>query len=160
MPIVAQWLSVPHASELGAAAAVSHRDGQVVCCGGRIGVGPRAALPAVCATWLLFFACEAALQCALPILWARLGAALPAMHLALWTVAAVLLVRCVRSDPGVLARALDPSRPAAPLPTVAGSVCSTCRIVRPPRASHCSICDSCVAEFDHHCPGAGARVGM
>ncbi len=87
-------------------------------------------------------------------------------------------------DPGIVPRDLDPDPPCAsaegqnrldpddplatPLPRVirvrgARDVkvkwCETCGTYRPPRSSHCRMCDNCVENIDHHCTFLNTCIG-
>jgi palmitoyltransferase ZDHHC9/14/18 len=42
---------------------------------------------------------------------------------------------------------------------IAIEFCYECGIFRPPRAAHCTTCNACVLEYDHHCPWVGTCVG-
>ncbi|KAJ8356127.1 hypothetical protein SKAU_G00189210 [Synaphobranchus kaupii] len=127
----------------------------------------------------LFFAFDC------PFLASNLTPAIPAIGGVLFLFVIGMLFRASFSDPGVLPRA-TPDEAAdlerqidadngpisggyRPPPrtrevvingqTVKLKYCFTCKIFRPPRASHCSLCDNCVERFDHHCPWVGNCVG-
>nr|ACO12222.1 Probable palmitoyltransferase ZDHHC16 [Lepeophtheirus salmonis] len=45
-----------------------------------------------------------------------------------------------------------------PPPNIA-SICKKCVYPKPPRTHHCSVCNVCVLEMDHHCPWLNSYVG-
>ncbi|KAL1926824.1 hypothetical protein VTP01DRAFT_5470 [Rhizomucor pusillus] len=41
-----------------------------------------------------------------------------------------------------------------------GNECRTCKIVKPARSKHCSLCNACVGRLDHHCAWISSCVGV
>lgn len=152
-------------------------------CGGRIVMAQRAGLfyltlGLVVVTSSIFFVCDC------PYLGKNVSPAIPVVSAVLFLFVVSNLFKTSFSDPGIIPRAtraeamdnerqesVDYGAGAAYRPpprtkeilvknqTIKLKYCFTCRIFRPPRTSHCSICDNCVERFDHHCPWVGNCVG-
>ncbi|CAF1084045.1 unnamed protein product [Rotaria sordida] len=136
------------------------------------------ALVLIIVTSGLFFAFDC------PYLANRLHPAIPVFAAIIFLTVICFIFRTACSDPGILPRGTSdeilylersnvsnsPQSVALPGRTIevqmsSGHViqlkfCSTCKIFRPPRVSHCSLCDACIANFDHHCPWVGNCVGL
>ncbi|XP_068603706.1 palmitoyltransferase ZDHHC18-B [Brachionichthys hirsutus] len=120
-----------------------------------------------------------------PFLVRHLTGCIPAIGGGLFVFVVVTLLQTSFSDPGILPRAtpdeaadiekqIDNTGSSSsggyrPPPRTKEVVinqqpvklkyCFTCKMFRPPRTSHCSLCDNCVERFDHHCPWVGNCVG-
>ncbi|XP_015174340.1 PREDICTED: uncharacterized protein LOC107065291 isoform X2 [Polistes dominula] len=154
------------------------------CCDGRVMTAPQTGVfyVTVClvaGTSGLFFAFDC------PFLAVHITPAIPVIGGLLFVFVMSALFRTSFSDPGVIPRATPDeaayiekqievpnngnSKTYRPPPRtkevlvrgqpVKLKYCFTCKIFRPPRASHCSLCDNCVERFDHHCPWVGNCVG-
>ncbi|KOC61792.1 putative palmitoyltransferase ZDHHC14 [Habropoda laboriosa] len=154
------------------------------CCDGRVMMAPQTGVfyVTVCliaGTSGLFFAFDC------PFLAVHITPAIPVIGGLLFIFVMSALFRTSFSDPGVIPRATADeaayiekqievpnngnSKMYRPPPRtkevlvkgqpVKLKYCFTCKIFRPPRASHCSLCDNCVERFDHHCPWVGNCVG-
>ncbi|KAK9513554.1 hypothetical protein VZT92_027080 [Zoarces viviparus] len=124
----------------------------------------------------LFFAFDC------PFLVEHLTVFIPVIGGVLFLFVVISLLRTSFTDPGILPRAtpdeaadiekqIDTSGSSTYRPpprtkeilinqqVVKLKYCFTCKMFRPPRTSHCSLCDNCVERFDHHCPWVGNCVG-
>ncbi|KAG2185958.1 hypothetical protein INT43_002396 [Umbelopsis isabellina] len=141
-------------------------------CGGRV-ITSREYYAFAFAILLLLVPCAlfAAFTC--PWLWVNISIAVPICYAYLFVLSFVSMLRTSWTDPGIIPRNLDPSPPLDDFDDGASfaygtsldrrlpvskkilvknkiielKYCETCRIYRPPRASHCRQCDNCVGEL-------------
>lgn len=152
------------------------------CCDGRVMLGPRGDIPANGCVWMMILVPVGCFYGFMgPALYKDTPVLLAVVAIALfWTL--VTLIVTGWSDPGVIPRQtieqafaeardcgfvgdISNSPPSLIKRELDGNIiefryCSTCHIYKPPRASHCSDCDNCCKEFDHHCPFVGNCVGQ
>lgn len=137
-----------------------------VFCGGRVVIGPdwKALLMSL---FIIIAPIGVFLGFIAPYLGREVSWSLVAVTCVLAAVALGLLLATALRDPGFYPRSDElgyrlrsPTREYGVNGyTVTTKFCTTCAHYRPPRCSHCAVCDNCVDKFDHHCPWVGTCIG-
>ncbi len=99
--------------------------------------------------------------------WQRATPALPIIFYLAVILTTIFHILTACTDPGIIPRRpilefIHQERARRLLVTDLDSKrkeCETCKIFRPPRASHCSTCNNCIEVFDHHCPFVNNCIG-
>lgn len=140
--------------------------------------------PNICVWSFILVPCGFYFLWVFPALWTRGVYALPGFTLIIFLITTGSLLATCCSDPGIIPRrevvlaTNDAQKLEAALgynvlgnddederiPRALSSrgyrFCRTCRVIRPPRSSHCPDCDNCVLRYDHHCPFVNNCVGQ
>ncbi|KAI9476421.1 MAG: DHHC palmitoyltransferase-domain-containing protein [Benjaminiella poitrasii] len=116
-----------------------------------------------------------------PFLWKEVHPAVPIVFGYLFILAFVSMLKTSWTDPGIIPRDLYPvTVEKTEINDSSSSItsfevppkevwikntnyllkyCDTCKLYRPPRASHCKQCDNCVEFEDHHCAWLNNCIG-
>lgn len=152
------------------------------------GVTPNCSVPNLCVWTCILAPCSLYFLWVFPHLWSQGCYAMPVATLMLFLLTTGFLLATCCSDPGIIPRrevvlatgcqakleralgydvlAMEDGKGggrASISPELSRRgyrLCRTCRIIRPPRASHCPDCDNCVLRYDHHCPFVNNCVGQ
>ncbi|KAF9514443.1 hypothetical protein BS47DRAFT_1452890 [Hydnum rufescens UP504] len=147
-------------------------------CQGRALTGGDSPLPFIATVTVVFGIAGTWFGCVAPYWWHHQSVAVPIVAAYICLLSIISLLMTALKDPGIIPRNLDPDPPyssgspsdddpPAPLQrdirVRAGIVrvkyCMTCRIYRPPRSTHCKMCDNCVDGCDHHCQWVNNCIG-